>query len=463
MLVDIQNAQDPHGQSVRALIPDEVSRHYQILGKIGAGGSACVYRACVRQSPERLVAVKLLHHPLTEPELRRAFERECVALERLRGTPGIMAVHQTGVSQEGQAWIVSDLYTTSYRTRTRSLGCIPSHEVTRAGARIARALAVAHAKGILHRDLKPGNLFINSEGLVVLGDFGSAIDTERTLTTNVSLSLQFAAPETLQKGAYSISTDLYSPGSSLYYILAGRLPFAGARSAALNQPVGEHLHRITHTSALRLDTNETPPALIELVYRLMSTDPAGRPATALEVASQLDRMSESTGAVALEHYSGERLCQHTETPLAPRPSTTRLKKTVLLAGFCALGIGLLIGTTQRPTKSSISQSQDRLKVQPTPVTRDTAATESGVCAPSSLLCEDFEMGLASWRDESDSRIASLETAVGGWSGNALLFEPGDILKKGASSTIQRFIAPLPGEPLRIRARMKPEQPGPAYW
>ena len=153
---------------------------FEMGERIGSGGFSVVYRAR-QQSMNREVAIKVLNTGFATDAERRTFERECHALGRLSHHPNIVTVFDDAFTDDGRPCIVMELYSSTYRERVEEIGPLPIDEVLSVGVRICGALQTAHDAGVLHRDIKPHNIFLSPYGEPALGDFGiSTIDDERS-------------------------------------------------------------------------------------------------------------------------------------------------------------------------------------------------------------------------------------------------------------------------------------------
>lgn len=203
------------------LDPD-LSRRYLVRGVLGAGASGTVWRVHDRVL-DREVALKTLAAPPHSPLAVRA-GREAAALASLRH-PGVVAVYDAGVTPRGP-WIAMELIEGGpIRGGDRDL-------VVEAMLRVAEALDAVHARGLLHRDVKPANLLVGRDGRAVLADFGLVLDpTSTRMTSGSGLvgSLAYMAPELVAGGEASPASDWYAWGVTLFELLEGRLPWDPAR------------------------------------------------------------------------------------------------------------------------------------------------------------------------------------------------------------------------------------------
>ena len=194
--------------------------------QIGHGGFADVYRA--RQiALNRDVAVKILRAAGANEQSRMRFTRECHAVGAVSGHPNIVGVHEGGFTEDGRAYLVMELCPGgSLADRIARSGPLGTDEVIDVGIKIAKALGVAHAAGVVHRDVKPGNILITAWGEPALADFGIARveGGQETATGQVTASLAHAAPEVLEGGTPTPLSDLYSLGSTLFELFTGYPP-----------------------------------------------------------------------------------------------------------------------------------------------------------------------------------------------------------------------------------------------
>lgn len=194
--------------------------------RVGSGGFSSVYSA--RQtSLGRRVAVKVLSADLSEPSDRRAFERECQALGLVSHHPNIVTIYNEAFLADGRPCIVMELYGQNYRELLDEAGPLRPADVLSLGVKMSGALHSAHLNGVLHRDLKPHNIFVSSYGEPALGDFGiSTLEDERSISATSGLSVAYAAPEVLEDSSATVASDVYSLAATLYHLAAGSAPFA---------------------------------------------------------------------------------------------------------------------------------------------------------------------------------------------------------------------------------------------
>ncbi len=253
--------------------------------RIGFGGFAEVYRA--RQiNLNRDVAVKVLRASAVDERARMRFTRECHAVGAVSGHPNIVGVHEGGFTNDGRAYLVMELCPGgSLADRLTASGPLGAAEVIDIGAKIAKALAVAHAAGVVHRDVKPGNILVTAWGEPALADFGIARveGGQQTATGQVTASLAHAAPEVLEGGVPTPSSDLYSLGSTLFELFAGYPPHFRAADAS----VLALMRRVLTEPIPDPVVLGMPPPLASAVLRATARYPEQRFATGDEMAAAL--------------------------------------------------------------------------------------------------------------------------------------------------------------------------------
>jgi serine/threonine-protein kinase len=212
-----------------------LSGRYRLEARIGAGGMSTVYRA-LDETLERMVAIKLLNREVSSDsdELER-FRREARAVAQL-SHPHIVGVIDAG-EDEGRPYIVFEyIEGETLKERIRRLGPLPIPEAVAYAIEIARALGAAHARHIVHRDVKPQNVLIDEEGSAKVTDFGIArtLDEEGlTADGRVIGTTDYVSPEQALGQPVTGQSDLYSLGIVLYEMLTGEVPFRGENQVAV--------------------------------------------------------------------------------------------------------------------------------------------------------------------------------------------------------------------------------------
>lgn len=274
----------------------QLAGRYTLRDQIGAGGMATVWRA-EDSVLARAVAVKVLHSHLAERgDLLQRFRREAVAAARL-AHPNLVRVYDAG-TDDGCAFIVMELVPgRTLADVIRDGGALDpgtAADVTRA---VLSALECAHAAGIVHRDVKPGNILIAPDGLVKVTDFGlaPAFDATDLETTGEMLgTVAYVAPEQLQGGDVTPATDVYATGLVLYELLTGRRAFRG--DTELATALARLTTRPPAPSAMRPGI---PRALDQVVERATALRPEQRYSSAASMRGALERFGGSTDAQLL--------------------------------------------------------------------------------------------------------------------------------------------------------------------
>lgn len=268
----------------------QVMGPFEIEQRIGVGGMGTVYRALYSKTGQR-VALKVLSPDLAADEkLIARFEREVAILKKLRH-PHIVRYFGSGRQGAQRYYIMELVDGGSLAELLRERGRLPWEDVIRFGVQICGALEHAHGEGVIHRDLKPGNLLLNAKGQVKLTDFGIARDNTATALTAAGKTVgtfAYMAPEQIQGvPPISIKTDLYALGCVLFELLTGRPPFEAESDVnLLFQHLKEEPPRIM---PLVIDC---PIWLESLVLQLLEKDPAKRPRDALATQMALREVEE---------------------------------------------------------------------------------------------------------------------------------------------------------------------------
>jgi serine/threonine protein kinase len=266
---------------------------YQILEKIGAGGFGAVFKG---RDPfiKRIVAIKTCQSD--EEEIRKRFFREAEYAGNLQHR-NITTIFDFGVAEDGLPYIVQEFLTgEDLDRRIKRRDATPLAEKLRILADVCDGLSQAHASGIIHRDIKPGNIRILDDGTVKIMDFGIAksLSSESTLTqTGITLgTASYLAPEQIRGEQVSAQTDIFSFGVMSYEFLTLQRPFSGEQIAAV-------LHKILNEMPPRPGDSVPgiPVALDELILSTLAKDPAGRPRSCSEVRERLHEIiRDLTGA-----------------------------------------------------------------------------------------------------------------------------------------------------------------------
>ena len=210
-----------------------IAERYEVLGKIGTGGMADVYKAKDHKL-NRFVAVKVLKPEFREDKtLIRKFRSEAQAAAGLTH-PNIVNVFDVG-DDEGVYYIVMELIEgITLKEYIAKKGKLSIKEATSIAIQVSMGLEAAHNHGIVHRDVKPQNIIISTDGKVKVTDFGIArAASSNTISSNVMGSVHYSSPEQVRGGYSDEKSDIYSLGITLYEMVTGRVPFDGDTTVAI--------------------------------------------------------------------------------------------------------------------------------------------------------------------------------------------------------------------------------------
>jgi serine/threonine protein kinase len=210
------------------MIGTVLSGRYKLEAKLGSGGMSTVYLAR-DETLDRQVAVKVMHREMSEqPDQLERFRREARAVAKL-SNPNVVAVIDAG-EDGGHPYIVFEYVEgENLKQRIKRLGPLDPQEALAYAIEIANGLAVAHARNLIHRDVKPQNVLIDAEGRAKVTDFGIARQLEQTGVTDTGRVLgttDYVAPEQAMGQGADQRSDIYSLGVVLYEMLTGEVPFS---------------------------------------------------------------------------------------------------------------------------------------------------------------------------------------------------------------------------------------------
>lgn len=259
---------------------------YELHAKLGEGGMGVVYRAH-DSALDRPVALKLLRpESFNSPEARARFLREARAAAGVR-SDHVVTTYQVG-EEGGVLFLAMELLDgVSLDAHLEGGSPVSLLEAARVGREAALGLAAAHAKGLVHRDVKPANLWLEApRGRVKVLDFGLARPTgggQRITATGVIVGTpSYMSPEQARNAAVDHRSDLFSLGSVLYRLATGRLPFEGDSAFAILTSLA-----VDDPSPVRAAVPRVPEPFAALIDQLLAKEPAARPQSATEVAHRL--------------------------------------------------------------------------------------------------------------------------------------------------------------------------------
>jgi hypothetical protein len=355
-------AAPPPGAAAEPGLPWERLGDFRLLRRLGAGGMGMVFEA--EQAPlGRTVALKVIRpHLRTSPEAMERFRREARAAARLRH-PNIVAVLSAG-EQEGVRWIAMDLAPgeglDGILARARDRGePVPPARAARWGARLARALEFAHARGIVHRDVKPSNVRVGPDDQPLLLDFGIARDEDAasTITGPFLGSPHYASPEQIAGLRSDGRVDVYGLGATLYECLSGAPPFPAGT-------VDRVIHRVLTEDPrpLRGARPGIPRDLEAVVLRALEKNPEGRYAGAREMAEDLEALLEFRPVKARPAGLGRRLRSWARArPALASAAATGIAAALALGAFLAVSAREAAMRTRREAAGEVAAARERLE------------------------------------------------------------------------------------------------------
>jgi len=325
----------------------ETISHYRILAQIGAGGMGVVYKAYDQQL-EREVALKLLPQGLLADEAaRKRFRKEALALARLNH-PNIATIFEFG-NEDGLDFLVTEYIPGITLDTKLSSGPLDTEEAIRLGVQLATGLVEAHSQGLIHRDLKPGNLRVAPDGRLKILDFGLAELAPRLRSDDVTASLltrtseyagtlPYMAPEQLRGAIADARTDIWAAGAVLYEMATGKRPFPEPGTPLL-------INAILNSDPVPTSqiNKKVPRNLDQVVLKALQKDPTRRYQTAFELRSDLERIMAGT-------------------PVFEKPKTHFIWTVIFVFFVVVLGLAGYFVTRTRSSGGRMAQSRPSVAV-----------------------------------------------------------------------------------------------------
>ncbi len=258
---------------------------YEVMEIIGIGGMANVYKA-YDTIEDRIVAVKILREEhMDNEDMRRRFKNESKAMAVLNH-PNVMSVYDVSFSDRMQSIVMEYIDGITLKEYIEQQGILKWKEAVHFTVQTLRALQHAHDKGIVHRDIKPQNIMLLSDGTIKITDFGIARfarSETRTLTDKAIGSVHYISPEQASGETVDARTDIYSVGVILYEMLTGKVPFEA------DTPVSVALKQIQSKAVLPRDLNASiPEGLQEITMHAMEKDINKRYQSAAQMLRDID-------------------------------------------------------------------------------------------------------------------------------------------------------------------------------
>lgn len=298
--------------------------HFQILEKLGEGGMGEVFKAWDTRL-KRFAAIKFMSQPSSsDPVLRKRFLQEARAVSAL-DHPNICTVYEVGETGQGRVFMAMAFYPGQSLAGRLEQGPLPVPEAMDIALQVAQGLAKAHSAGVVHRDIKPGNVMLTNDGRVKILDFGLAKhlgDAPHTRPGTTIGTIGYMSPEQARGDNVDHLTDLWSLGVVLYQMLTGLLPFRGSSDYSVMKAIVEQ--DAPPVGALRAGI---PPGLETVVARLLRKDPIERFQTAPDFIAALRTTGGSTDAAPVHPLA---------TPLGPGPAIPRIGPSIAVLPFANL-------------------------------------------------------------------------------------------------------------------------------
>jgi eukaryotic-like serine/threonine-protein kinase len=302
--------------------------HYTILEQLGSGGMGVVYKAEDTRL-KRLVALKFLPPELTrDPDAKERFIREAQAASALQHA-NICVIHDIDQTDDGRMFMCMELYEGETLAAMIQKGPLPLQAAVDIGITVAKGLACAHEAGIVHRDVKPGNVFVTRRGDVKILDFGLAKTAGQTLLTGNGTTLgtvAYMSPEQARAELVDRRTDIWAIGAILYEMMTGRTPFPTTYAPAT-------LYAIINTdpepvTALR---SGVPMKLEQVVTKALSKDPNQRYQHADDLATDLAAVGRTLQTGETRRWSQQ-----------GQPVRKASHRTIIIASIATLVVALAV-------------------------------------------------------------------------------------------------------------------------
>lgn len=275
--------------------------HYRIIEKLGEGGMGVVYKA-EDTKLKRAVALKFLPPSLSDATARNRFVQEAQAASSLEH-PNICSIYEIDETPEGRMFIVMPCYEGETLQAKIERGVMKLEEAVDIAVQVGSGLSKAHGKGIVHRDIKPGNIFVTDDGLAKVVDFGLAKLSGRTKLTKTGMTpgtVAYMSPEQLKGEDVDQRSDIWALGVVLYEMITGETPFGGDYEQAMMYSILNEEPRPARS--LRPDV---PTDVGRLIDKALSKDPNERYQTSAELVLALQSLARRLDIKRVELNSNE--------------------------------------------------------------------------------------------------------------------------------------------------------------
>jgi serine/threonine-protein kinase len=325
---------------------------YTLQSVIGKGGAGTVYLASKADAPEQRVAIKVLI-PAAQAtaedraEFKERFAREAKALQLLQH-PHILSLLAYGEDEaSGLSYMVLPYLSGGTLATRLAQGALPFEEIERDATQIAEALDYAHGQGVVHRDIKPGNVLLDEKGAISLADFGIAKIFDAAGTTLLTITntgqvmgtADYMSPEQAQGEDVTAATDIYGLGMVLYHLVTGKVPFEG-------KSLTQILLQIATTPPIppRRLRDSLPPPAEAAILKALAKKPVDRFASAGELAKAFALGLRGEWAPGLRQATTMDAFTPNPTAVVPPPRPRRSRPTLALIGLSALALLAICGS-----------------------------------------------------------------------------------------------------------------------
>ncbi|MGH8985632.1 MAG: protein kinase domain-containing protein [Acidimicrobiia bacterium] len=433
-------------------MPAVLEERYELGARLGSGGMAEVFAGYDR-SLDRRVAIKLLKTDVPDPRARERFEQEARTAAGFVH-PNAVTVYDVGDDGRRPYLVMELVEGRDLAELLAARGPLPPAEAARVADQMLAALGAAHERGLVHRDVKPGNVLVTRDGTAKLADFGiakAAADATAglTLTGQVMGTPRYLAPEQAAGQGATPRSDLYSAGVVLYEMLAGEPPFTG------DTPVAVALaHQQAPVPPLTERRPGLPPALVAAVNRALEKDPAQRFPDAAAMRAALRGGSSATAPTVAAPPATEVMPADVAGPSRTRSRwwVAAAAVPVLFALGVALGLALVdrrddeptaavdatTPTTIPPTEAPTTTAAPTTTTTPEPQTIDdligVLAADTGAYGEKAPDLLD-KLGEVNSGEDAEKNAAKLLDEIGKWTAEGEL-------DAGIAATAQRLLQPL---------------------
>lgn len=346
-------------------MPERMILHYRVERRIGAGGMGEVLLAQDTKL-ERSVAIKLMSEKLaSDPNHRKRFQTEARSASALNH-PNVCVIHEVGETPEGRPFLAMEYVAGQTLEAIEQQRRIKIREAVSIGAQVAEALDAAQSRGLVHRDIKPGNIMLDARGHVKVLDFGlakrfgvgdgavSTISHTETSTGFLVGTPHYMSPEQALGAELDHRSDIFSLGVVLYEMVVGQRPFLG-------KSVGEIINKIINDQPKPLDL-ENPvytPALDNIIFKCLEKKPENRYASAHELAQDLNKLRGVNGH-SIPTPVPENRSEDSGTKLWQLPDKAKTKPAWTTALVALAAIGLVAGIAAAFLKSRSNPTGESL-------------------------------------------------------------------------------------------------------